>query len=203
MGFIIGRKSPTNWKGGWRSFVEGCISGGFFTIVGAAFGRWMNWHWLAITAVALSPLIWPAAKFLWMRRSQVAMETLEQFAEFYSYGLLAAIILVAGIYHSLGAGPQTPAFVMGALLLVCFLGELLHVVLALIIMLLGGILLSTSSGEVECEDPCCPHCSYCLLGIDSMRCPECGNTFTFEQLGTTEAEFRARSIESAAKRTQT
>jgi hypothetical protein len=36
----------------------------------------------------------------------------------------------------------------------------------------------------------CPKCDYDLRGNASMICPECGRTFTYEELGTTETEFR-------------
>lgn len=39
----------------------------------------------------------------------------------------------------------------------------------------------------------CPNCAHCVLGVQSMRCPECGNAFTYEQLETTQEEFNART----------
>ncbi len=38
----------------------------------------------------------------------------------------------------------------------------------------------------------CPGCAYSLIGNETMVCPECGKAFTFEELGTTEREFRRR-----------
>jgi hypothetical protein len=38
----------------------------------------------------------------------------------------------------------------------------------------------------------CPQCAYCLIGNESMICPECGRPFTFDELDTTEAEFREK-----------
>ena len=39
----------------------------------------------------------------------------------------------------------------------------------------------------------CPECAYLLIGNTSRKCPECGWVFSFEELGTTEAEFRKLS----------
>ncbi len=39
----------------------------------------------------------------------------------------------------------------------------------------------------------CPNCTYCLIGNQSMQCPECGKPFTFEQLGITKNEFSQRA----------
>lgn len=39
----------------------------------------------------------------------------------------------------------------------------------------------------------CPTCGYLLLGNTSMKCPECGRLYTYEDLGTTETEFRRMS----------
>ncbi|MFO0973006.1 MAG: hypothetical protein U1A27_06155 [Phycisphaerae bacterium] len=44
----------------------------------------------------------------------------------------------------------------------------------------------------------CPGCEYCLIGNTTMICPECGRPFTFEQLGTTGAAFRARGAAGPA-----
>ena len=45
----------------------------------------------------------------------------------------------------------------------------------------------------------CPYCAYCLLGVESMRCPECGSAFAYEDLETTESEFRGRAAAINAK----
>lgn len=39
----------------------------------------------------------------------------------------------------------------------------------------------------------CPTCAHCILGVQSMRCPECGEAFTFESIETTELEFLERT----------
>ena len=39
----------------------------------------------------------------------------------------------------------------------------------------------------------CPNCAHCVLGVQSMRCPECGTPFTYEGLETTEQEFVSRT----------
>lgn len=44
---------------------------------------------------------------------------------------------------------------------------------------------------VKQDGSLCPQCAYRLIGIESMRCPECGTAFTYEDLETTEAAFRA------------
>jgi len=39
--------------------------------------------------------------------------------------------------------------------------------------------------------PYCLQCGYCLIGLPSRRCPECGTEFTPEELGVTEQELLA------------
>jgi hypothetical protein len=41
--------------------------------------------------------------------------------------------------------------------------------------------------------PYCPQCGYCLIGLSERRCPECGRTFTVEELG-----IRARDLNPEA-----
>lgn len=49
-------------------------------------------------------------------------------------------------------------------------------------------------GQVFMNDgSMCPGCGHCVLGCESMRCPECGRDFVFEELGTTREEFAERS----------
>lgn len=36
----------------------------------------------------------------------------------------------------------------------------------------------------------CPGCQYCLIGNQSMVCPECGRPFTYIELGTTPARLQ-------------
>ncbi len=36
----------------------------------------------------------------------------------------------------------------------------------------------------------CPQCAYRLIGNVSMRCPECGREYTYQELGTTAERFR-------------
>ncbi len=40
----------------------------------------------------------------------------------------------------------------------------------------------------------CPACGYSLLGNVEMTCPECGRVFAYEELGTTEVDFRQQQI---------
>jgi hypothetical protein len=42
--------------------------------------------------------------------------------------------------------------------------------------------------------PYCLQCGYCLIGLPSRRCPECGRAFTPEELGITEDELDVKSV---------
>ncbi len=47
------------------------------------------------------------------------------------------------------------------------------------------------SGPVMIQDGTrCPQCAYSLIGSESMCCPECGRTFTYEELRTTAQRLR-------------
>jgi hypothetical protein len=43
---------------------------------------------------------------------------------------------------------------------------------------------------IQQDGTICPGCLYSLIGNTTMVCPECGRPFTFEELETTEEEFR-------------
>lgn len=59
--------------------------------------------------------------------------------------------------------------------------------------IVGWLAINLILGPVRLIDgKSCVACGYCLLGCESMKCPECGRAFTYEELGTTEAEFKAR-----------
>jgi hypothetical protein len=40
----------------------------------------------------------------------------------------------------------------------------------------------------------CPGCGYCVIGVFELRCPECGRSFTYDELETTEADFAGRTM---------
>lgn len=44
---------------------------------------------------------------------------------------------------------------------------------------LGGKALKDEAGAIAVT---CPHCGYSLVGLSSCACPECGNTFTIDEL---------------------
>ena len=43
----------------------------------------------------------------------------------------------------------------------------------------------------------CPACGYLLFGLTKQRCPECGQPFTFEELGVSPEELGFRTTEDA------
>ena len=44
---------------------------------------------------------------------------------------------------------------------------------------------------------CCPKCEYNLFGLSRMRCPECGQPFTFEELGVSPEKLGFRTPDDA------
>lgn len=40
----------------------------------------------------------------------------------------------------------------------------------------------------------CPDCGYCVIGVFGLRCPECGRSFTYDELETTEEEFVSHTM---------
>lgn len=61
------------------------------------------------------------------------------------------------------------------------------------ILLLGiptAVILRLHHGRLVLQDgKSCPRCGYCVAGVRSRICPECGREFTFQELGTTEEEL--------------
>lgn len=57
---------------------------------------------------------------------------------------------------------------------------------------LGQLLTGRLARSREFEG-CCPKCDYLLYGLTEMRCPECGRTFTFEEVGLTPEQLRFRT----------
>ena len=76
----------------------------------------------------------------------------------------------------------------------------LEVVITGIGVTTGALVLSVSVGPVlavlylrrvrAAMRGCCPACGYELTGLSEMRCPECGRTFTFEEVHSTAEELR-------------
>jgi hypothetical protein len=69
---------------------------------------------------------------------------------------------------------------------------------ALVTSVAGAVVRRLPPRVVVQDGALCPGCAYCLIGNESMVCPECGRPFTFEELGTTEEAFRARLNASGA-----
>ncbi|MCB9856556.1 MAG: hypothetical protein H6818_12815 [Phycisphaerales bacterium] len=97
-----------------------------------------------------------------------------------------------------------------------------HVAAALLVLLVGtlalavGVVIATAAFVITWrlvqltlpkfvvqDGTLCPTCAYCLVGVQSMRCPECGSAFSFADLETTEYEFQSRSEIQATHATST
>ena len=55
---------------------------------------------------------------------------------------------------------------------------------------IGWIVARCFKGAIVVQDgTLCPKCGYCLAGCPDRICPECGREFTYQELGTTQAEL--------------
>ena len=50
---------------------------------------------------------------------------------------------------------------------------------------------------IDQDGSLCPGCAYCLAGLDSQVCPECGRPFTYEELGTSKEQLIAAASRRA------
>jgi hypothetical protein len=57
-------------------------------------------------------------------------------------------------------------------------------------LVVGAVLLASARAYWPLrEGPYCPGCGYCVIGVRERRCPECGRSFTLEELGVSAKEL--------------
>ncbi len=94
---------------------------------------------------------------------------------------------LAKLTWSSGGVPLTPY--PRSLLVPILLDEVIVGVAAVVGTLSAWGLSRVVRGRIEIDDRVlCPSCSYCLVGAENLACPECGRSFTFEQLGVTRED---------------
>ncbi|HPF37018.1 MAG TPA: hypothetical protein P5081_12905 [Phycisphaerae bacterium] len=144
---------------------------------------------LAALATGLSvavTLCWP----IWMmRRYYVAILTTRRAAWLglgYSLGLFGVLLAIALVMLVLKPLDTTNWLRLGANLLA-------DSIIAILFAIGWNLLQRWMPDLVRQNGTLCPTCAYCLVGVQSMRCPECGAAFSFADLETTEYEFQSRT----------
>lgn len=132
-------------------------------------------------------LICVAGPLLLMRRKRHQIGTLRRAywaGVGYGIGLTVTPIIAVMVIQEAGIGLKAIVLVVGFLVTQLFgaLGA-------------GSWVVIRGSADVVIiqDGTLCPSCGYCLIGNISMICSECGNEYTFSQLGTTAEEFQERS----------
>lgn len=150
--------------------------------------------WRELLVFLCIAIAWPAWRL--RRRYRTVCTTPRAAWLGFGYGMgIASIPLILATYVAITeasdptpmfSNPNTPWWVAG----------ISAIVLASSIAIVAGLwrIVRMSLPALVVQDgTLCPQCAYCLLGVQSMRCPECGNAFTYDELETTEAEFRKRT----------
>lgn len=117
-----------------------------------------------------------------------------------AFGTGFNILVVAECVHFLLTGTGTRGSLdasLAAKYALCSIGASAGVALAM--SLVFAVRRATTA---KLDGTSCPQCSYSLIGNTSMQCPECGRGFTFAELGTTEEEFRRRSVQASTTNPQ-
>jgi len=147
---------------------------------------------LIITAIGLVNVLVPINFFT--RISKQIPSSDRAFAAGAAYGFAASAPFVAFgalLEMSINSGPT----ITTSGLLECAWWCISYQVIAAIaggavVAICFAVARSTSVKSTKGASTTCPRCEYCLIGNTSMQCPECGRAFTFEEMGTTEEEFR-------------
>ena len=159
-----------------------------FTVVSVAGAEWLA-EALIVPLLLTSHVVVPAWK--WWRRGIQIVEWKRGLLAGLSFGF--GISLFPWLLFTIGAigGLFPPAFA-GIAIGVFFIGMPPY---AIAFCGLGMILRERFGVAVIQDGTMCPGCGYSLIGNTTMICPECGRAFTFEELETTEAEFRGKHKE--------
>ncbi|MCB9856557.1 MAG: hypothetical protein H6818_12820 [Phycisphaerales bacterium] len=141
-------------------------------------------------------LCWP----IWMMRHYYdAILTTRRAAwlgVFYSLGLFGVLLAIALSMVVVKPLDTTNWLMFGV--------DLLAGSIVVILFAIGwNLLLRWMPELVRQNGTLCPTCAYCLVGVQSMRCPECGSAFSFADLETTEYEFQSRSKRATSEQRPT
>lgn len=141
--------------------------------------------------------MWPVWKFRTAFRPIADARGASTVGVVYSLGLMATFIpgLAIRFYYSMSSAFAN--FNSDVLKIAITFSMIIGVVLFLLIpTVLTGVwklVCLTPPKFVKQNGTLCICCGYCLLGSTDMRCPECGRAFTYEEVETTESEFKSRS----------
>ena len=176
------------WASGFMGFI---LTIGFllvwivvFTVVSVAGAEW-------IADALLAPLLlvshFAIPGWYWWRRGIQVAEWKRSLLAGASFGFGVALFPWSVLMMATLADIEPLRF-RGWTMLVTLIGAMPPYVAAFFGV---GIILRERYGRVVVQDgTLCPGCGYSLIGNESMICPECGRGFTFEELETTEEEFR-------------
>lgn len=189
------REVPLTRRERWGAFGMAVLTGIAHYLI-----LWLL-EWIGVETLELSVpifliafLIWPTRVF---RRHYVRLapgDTIVPFLWYYSLGVGAAIYLrtimrmLAGpFYRPTGVIEHAKILAFALLVILAFAAFAMFALITY-----WGLIRLTLPKFIKQDGTLCPNCAYCLLGVQSMRCPECGSAFTYDDLETTEAEFRAQ-----------
>ena len=147
--------------------------------------------------MVIAGLAWPIWKLRKDYRMIADTNGAAAIGVFYSLGF-ASTLFVGLWYNLLVAGFESTDPINLEMMIIAVSATIGSFLLLLTIATIASVILwrlirLTLPKFVTQDGTLCPRCAYCLIGVQSLRCPECGNAFTYDDLETTETEFTTRS----------
>ncbi len=102
-----------------------------------------------------------------------------------TYGLMGSFTGVFGMYQYVRYGVRSanfPTFLIPTFLITVRAGLLISMVTGLLFVLLWAVSRKTRGKLLITDKTYCPDCGYNLVGNTTHICPECGRSFTLEEL---------------------
>ncbi len=182
-----------------EAFVFGVLTG-VFLVLGLIILYFGLMSRLGILCLALAAFAWPAYKLRRDHRMIADARGAGMIGAYYAFGMSSAIFIGFACIVFVDILGSVEGIFFDAIIIAITSSAIAAVFLVFAIQVSIAILWSTICLTlpkfIVQDGTLCPNCAYCLIGTQSMRCPECGNEFSFDDLETTAEEFASRAVTS-------